>query len=297
MKSLIATAAAAIVAFGSATALAAQIASTPSSTTAAPVNTTVGSASVPTAQTTSSSTTSAAGTPSSKATAAINTAVGCTIAAQTTIGDTLPASCHDIFTGAAVGVTPDNFASIMSATIKVSNSQSLFVSPSLVTGLYTRTKTRTTTGSTSSASAMGGVYLRAVVTNVANGQVQTGYPVASCTSDILGCSLVGGKYGVTLDSRVQTLTQDLSNCLVTVGLLTGTCTFTQTTDLILKTTSAHTFNFIFPSVGVGTYKVDIQAAVNANASVSGTATAIGAAAYGLGSLTVESVRLVHDFSF
>ena len=297
MKSFIATLVAAIVAFGSATALAAQIASTPSSTTAAPVNTTVGSSSVPAAQTTSSSTTSAAGTPSSKATAAINTAVGCTFAAQTTIGDTLPTTCHDIFTGAAVDVTPDNFASIMRTTIKVSNSQSLFVSPSLVTGLYTRTKTKTTTGTTSSATAMGGVYMRAVITNLATGQVQTGYPVAACTGDILGCALVGGKYGVTLDSRVQQLTQDLSNCVVTVGLLTGTCTFTQTTDLILKTTSAHTFNYIFPNVGVGTYRVDIQVAVNANASVSGTATAIGAAAYGLGSLTVESVRLVHDFTF
>jgi len=43
--------------------------------------------------------------------------------------------------------------------------------------------------------------------------------------------------------------------------------------------------------------VAIQAAVSADASASGTATAIGAAAYGLGSLTVESIRLVHDFSF
>ena len=249
-----------------------------------------GSASVLAAGTTS-------GTPSSKATAAINTAVGCTFAAVSTIGDTLPGTCHDIFSGASVPVTPDNFATVMSTTIKLSNSQSLFVSPSLVTGLYTRTKTKTTTGSTSSATAMGGIYLRAVVTNLGSGVAQTGYPVADCTGDVLGCALVGGKFGVTLDERVQALTQSLSDCVVNVGTLTGTCTFTLTTDLILKTTSAHTFNFIFPNVGVGTYRIDIQTAVNANASVSGTATAIGAAAYGLGSLTVESVRLVHDFSF
>jgi hypothetical protein len=31
--------------------------------------------------------------------------------------------------------------------------------------------------------------------------------------------------------------------------------------------------------------------------VSGTASAVGSAAFGLGSVTVESVRLVHDFSF
>jgi len=236
---------------------------------------------------------------SSKATAAINTAVGCTVQGATTIvGDTIPVSCHDIFFGTSIPVSADNFATIMSSTIKVSNSQSLFVSPSLVTGLYTKTKVKTSTGSTSSAVAEGGVFLRAIVTNLSTGVVQAGYPVRACAPGILGCQLVGGvDYGVTLDTRVQGLTQSISDCVVTVGTLTGSCSFDVTTDLLLKTTSAHTFNFIFPSIGVGNYKVEIQAAVNAAASVSGTATAIGSAAYGLGSVTIESVRLVHDFSF
>ena len=223
----------------------------------------------------------AQGTASSKATAAINTGVGCTLATQTTIGDTLPQTCHDIFTGAALPVTPDYFASIMTSTIKVSNSQSLFVSPSLVAGLYTQTKTKTSPGTTSTAVAEGGVFLRAVVTNQATGVVQIGWPVAACTADILGCHAdTSGTFGVTLDTRVQSLTQDISNCIVTVGTTAGTCTFDLTTDLMLKTTSAHTFNFIFPNVGVGTYTVEIQAAVNAGASVVGLGTAVGAAAYG-----------------
>lgn len=235
---------------------------------------------------------------SSKATAAINTAVGCTLSGTSTIGDTVPQTCHDIFTGVAVDVTPDNFATVMSSTIKVSNSQSLFVSPSLVTGLYTQTKVKNSPGTSSTAVAAGGVFLRAIITNQATGEVQIAYPVAACTPDILGCHAdVNGNYGVTLDSRVQQLTQSISNCIVTVGDTTGTCTFDLTTDLILKTTSAHTFNFIFPSVGVGMYTVQIQTAVNSDAMVSGSGTAIGAAAYGLGSLTVESVRLVHSFSF
>lgn len=236
---------------------------------------------------------------SSKATAAINTAVGCTLHTSTTTGDTVPQDCHDIFTGAAVSVTPDNFATIMSSTIKVSNSQSLFVSPSLVTGLYTETKVKSSPGSgLSSATAAGGVYLRAIITNQVTGAVQVAYPVAVCSGAILGCQAdSNGNFGVTLDSRVQTLTQQISQCIVTVGDQTGTCTFDLTTDLILKTTSAHTFNFIFPNVGVGSYTVQIQAAVNADAMTSGQATGVGAAAYGLGSLTVESVRLVHNFSF
>jgi len=43
-------------------------------------------------------------------------------------------------------VTPDNFARIMKSTVKLSNSQSLFVTPSLVTGLYTSTKTKSSAG-------------------------------------------------------------------------------------------------------------------------------------------------------
>jgi hypothetical protein len=243
-------------------------------------------------------TTTAAFAQSSKATAAINTAVGCTLQTSTTIGDTVPQTCHDLFGGAAVTVTADNFATIMSASIKVSNSQSLFVSPSLVAGLYTETKVKNQPGTTSSSTVAGGVFLRAIITNQATGAVTVAYPAAACTPDILGCHAdANGNFGVTLDSRVQQLTQSISNCIVNVGTTTGTCTFDLTTDLVLKTTSAHTFNFIFPSVGVGSYTISIQAAVNADAITSGQATAVGGAAYGLGSLTVESVRLVHDFSF
>ncbi len=235
---------------------------------------------------------------SSKATAAINTGVGCTLAAVTTVGDTVPQACHDIFSGKSVPVDKDNFVTIMTSTIKVSNSQSLFVTPSLVTGLYTATKTRTSPGTTSTAVAEGGVYLRAFIINQATQAQQIGYPIAVCTPDLLGCHAdANGTFGVVLDTRVQTLTQSISACIVTVGTTTGTCTFDLTTDLILKTTSAHSFTLIFPNVGVGSYTVVIQAAVNAGASVTGLGTAVGAAAYGLGSLTVESVRLVHDFSF
>ena len=187
----------------------------------------------------------------------------------------------------------------MHSTMKVSNSQSIFVSPSLVTGLYTNTTTKTRTGSTSSATAAGGVYLRAVLRDPNTGAVvQIADPINACSDMILGCVKDSSNdYGVVLDSRIQTLTQTLSNCVVTVGTTAGSCNFDSTLQLVLQTTSAHTFNFIFPNVGVGTYTVSVEAAVNTSASVAGTATAIAGAAYGLGSMTAESVRLVHDFSF
>jgi hypothetical protein len=244
------------------------------------------------------------GTPSSKATAAYNTAVGCSITATTGSW-----TCGDVFSGAAMPVTSDNYVEVMGSTVKVSNSQSLFASASLVTGLYTNTLVTTkpskTSGgtNTSTATATGGVYLRAVLLDAPNGNPVTyGYPAAACNSAVLGCSGTGPDSGVILDSRVQTLSQSLSDCVVNVtvsGLAgTGTCDFTSTVQLILQTTSAHSYSFIFPNVGVGTYYLSVQAAADSSAVVNaGSGSGIGGAAYGLGSLTVESVRMVHNFSF
>jgi len=267
----------------------------------------------------------AAGTVSSKATAAINDAVGCTAtgAAVDVSGNTatVPVNCTDLFNHGAVPVTADNYAPIMDAVIKLSNSQSLFVGASEVTGLYTNTSVTTHGNQQSTATAEGGVYLRAVACpytgsgNTANlgycvpflagpavsTAVNFGFPGASCPASVnlpttLGCA---PGQGVVLDQRLQSLTSSVSNCIVTVGTSSGTCSFDQTISLLLDTTSAHTMNFIFPNLSVGSWVVEIQAAVNANATVSGGSgtTAIGGAAYGLGSMTVDSVRLINSFSF
>jgi len=189
--------------------------------------------------------------------AAYNSAVGCSITATTGTW-----SRADVFSGAAKLVTGDNYVEVMGSTVKVSNSQSLFASTSLVTGLYTNTLVTTkpskTSGgtNTSTATATGGVYLRAVLLDAPNGNpIMYGYPAAACNAAVLGCSGTGSDSGVVLDSRVQTLTQSLSDCVVnaTVSSLagTGTCDFTSTIQLILQTTSAHGYNFIFPNIGVG----------------------------------------------
>jgi hypothetical protein len=206
-----------------------------------------------------------------------------------------------LYTGTAITATPDNFIPIMATSIKVSNSQSLFVTPSLVTGLYTNTAVKSSPGGGKSSSvAAGGVYLRAVLRDPNTGNVvMVADPIAVCSNDVLGCQKSSsGDWGVTLDARIQSLSQELSSCGVTIaGVLAGTCSFDLTTQLILQTTSAHSFGFIFPNTGVGTYNVSIEAAVNSAADTSGTGYAAGAAAFGLGSVTVESVRLVHGFSF
>src|SRR5689334_12351748 len=172
---------------------------------------------------------------SSKATADISTTYKCNMSLAQSNDDLLtPTSCVDIFTGATAEVK-NKWIKIMESTMKLSNSQSVFVSPSLVTGLYTQTRTKTTTGTESTATAMGGVYLRAVLVPVIGGNEIVGAPLSACTTapGTLGCQNVAGKYGVILDSRVQTLTQALSDCVVNAGVLAGTCTFDSTIDLIL----------------------------------------------------------------
>src|SRR5262249_2139914 len=154
-------------------------------------------------------------TPSSKATAAINTTVGGVVQSTKTIDTTLPVSCRDLFSGVALDVTADHYVTVMSSTMKESNSQSIFGSPSLVTGLYTptrvQTKRRMTDNSaTSTGDAEGAGYLRAIVTNLSTGEVELGYPAAVCNDAILGCHAVGDSataFGVALDTRVQSLTQ------------------------------------------------------------------------------------------
>src|SRR5215471_9784012 len=173
----------------------------------------------------------AGGTVSSKATAAINDAVGCTATGEQVVNgtaSTLVVNCTDLFHHGAVPVTADNYAPIMDAVIKLSNSQSLFVGASEVTGLYTNTSVTTHGNQQSTATAEGGVYLRAVACpytgsgNTANlgycvpflagpavsTAVNFGFPGASCPATVnlsttLGCA---PGQGVVLDQRLQSLT-------------------------------------------------------------------------------------------
>jgi hypothetical protein len=67
--------------------------------------------------------------------------------------------------------------------------------------------------------------------------------------------------------------------------------------LILNTSSAHAFNFVLLNVGSGTHTVDVQVRADTNSSEMTGGMAIAGAAYGPASVTIDEVRLVHDFSF
>jgi len=261
--------------------------------------------------------------PSSKQTADISSMVVCKMSQDKTVDVDidLPASCTDIFNGQSVPTDSGGWVKIMEKPLKIPNSNSLFVNVSLVTGLYTQTATKTntatlpTTVNSSTSTAMGGVYLRAVVEDAFGNKILAS-PLNLCSGDnvqaVYGCfsptnGAADSDWGVILNARVQTLTQALSNCVVnvtvpTVGDVVGACTLTSTIDLILNTTSAHSFNFIFENLGrlngSGIYTIKVYAAVGTDAKVtSGSGAAVGAAVFGLGSMTAEKVRLVNGFDF
>ena len=166
--------------------------------------------------------------------------------------------------------------------VQTSNSQSLFVNVSTVVGLYTSTQVKgNNTGATSTATATAGVHVRVLL----DGNIYA-FP------DVLGS-------GIDFDNRVQTLSANLGNIFTSdCAANPSTCTLTpEQITLILNTSSAHDFNFVLLSVGSGSHTIDIQVLADTHSTADTGGVAIAGAAYGPASVTIDTVRLVHNFSF
>jgi len=183
--------------------------------------------------------------------------------------------------------------SIMSSWMANSQSSSYLVNASLVTGLLTNTTVTTNGGNKSSGSATGSVQVGVILDG---------------NFDSNGQYLGGGTYAypglLSFDTRTQTLTATLGQALTGCTILNGIVTCTGLTDqqiqLVLDTTSAHSFQFILPNVGVAPnsapHRVDIVAQVSSSTASSGLGSALASACYGAGTVTVDAVRLGHGFS-
>jgi hypothetical protein len=180
----------------------------------------------------------------------------------------------------------DNTASqFLQLQIKVSNgNSSLLVGGSLETSILTNTST-TGGGGKQQATATGSV----VVTMLVDGQLA---PVG-CTS---ACP-IGLAYPpmVTFDERMQSLTTNLGSiCSTVAGIVT--CTSPESIQLILSTTSAHSFNFIVPGLAGGTHTIQFKIAACTDATASSLlAGAQATVAVGVGSLTAQVVKTLTPF--
>lgn len=172
------------------------------------------------------------------------------------------------------------WAEIMVVPIHISSSESILVTPSLVSGLFTETMNKG--GGSSTSSATGEVLLRVVMDPGANGIVAE--PAIDCSKTVFGCvnpvSTGGTKptFGIAFDERIQTLTTTLG-----VG---------ESIDLTLATAQGHSFQFIFPATEVtqGNHTLAVEVAVVATTTSDSLSTAISAAAFGIGDVAAEVVN-------
>jgi hypothetical protein len=250
-----------------------------------------------------------------------------TLAAQTS---TSPQGGAAIYPGPAVCVSSQNIAgaqnfqpcmdssnngqwfTVMNASVKTSTNKTLFVSPSLVTGIYTNTQVKGN-GTSQTATSVASVAVRVLLdcSNCGNvGAVQSQaalYPMAGFPDQ--------GGSGIVFDARIQQLTAVLGQAITSTCIADITTCSQEMVDLILSTTSAHSFNFISPEVGTGQHTITVQARLDAgnicynntgaittccsSADVVNTTlgSSVSAAVFGLGSLTVVPVQLAPGFSF
>lgn len=186
-----------------------------------------------------------------------------------------------------------SLVSIMTTGMANSQSSSFLVNASLITGLLTNTTASSNGGKQSSATAMGSVQVGIIIDGnfAPNGQY-----------------LSGGTYAypglLSFDARSQTLTatlgQVLTGCTTVNAILQCTGLTSEQIQLILDTTSAHSFQFILPNVGVAPssapHRLDVVAQVSSSTVSSGLGSALASACYGAGTLTVDAVRLGQGFN-
>lgn len=202
---------------------------------------------------------------------------------------------------------------VMNSSLKTSSTTDLFISPSLVTGLYTDTQVKGNSTTSQTAASSGSVAVRVLLdcTGCAlPGQAQSTTP----SFTVAGQPDPTGT-GIVFDARIQQLTATLGSVITTDCLAAlNTCTPEQI-DLILSTTSAHTFNYIMQNVGSGAHTITVQARLdvgqvctNNNSNGTGGVTcndtvntslgsSIAAALFGVGSVIVQPVHLAPGFSF
>lgn len=167
--------------------------------------------------------------------------------------------------GGIVGTT------LLETTIKTPNSSqtALVIRPSIVTGLFTRTKVDETV---STSTAWAGVRVRVLI----DGRVVApGTPVGAVAGP--------GDGWIFFDKRWQQINQNFLN---QIAACTDDTALNCNLELILSTLSAHSFDFVAGDVGGGTHTVKVEWQFEDSDGTGGNA----AACVGPAVLTVQQVK-------
>ncbi len=191
-------------------------------------------------------------------------------------------------------VTDTGWFEIMTANIKTANDKGFAFDVALQTAITTDTTVKSKGGNKDSSSASGRVLVRVQVTDP-DGNV--GYAQPSADLDARANS------GVTYDYRLQLLEAKFQGICIdeVIDPETGEVSLVlrgsfdecdyEEVRLMLDTLQANAFNFYYGLTDSGVYHVEVQAKLVTETS-SGTGLASAKALVGLGSMFVESVRLV-----
>jgi hypothetical protein len=184
--------------------------------------------------------------------------------------------------------------------IHTANQKDLFVDVAMQCGLSTTTTVVTNITEDPTAPGNGKKTTKKADTSSAIAEAGLGVKV-TMDGNPSSTYVYPGNY-VTFCKRSQTLEAILGQALVcddmngdNVITLQDECDLTdQQITMILNTLSAHSFNFIIPDVGPGDHTITIWATYTTDTTVEGGRVATATAMFGLGSVTVEEVRMVKD---
>jgi len=189
---------------------------------------------------------------------------------------------------------------IMTKTIKVSMNKDLFVDVSLETGLITNTLVASKLLGKSTSIATAGIDVQ-VVLNKGTPKEKIVAPGA-VTFDRRKQSLIA-QFGGYIAPECLVVTIDPVTGAVTGVTIDETCVQPEKLELLLDTMAAHSFNFIAADVPTGTHKITVQAKLSYDVYHNYipkpgdpvgyyTGKAAATALLRLGSMTIESVRMI-----
>lgn len=184
--------------------------------------------------------------------------------------------------------------SVLYSNIKVpsASSKDVLLMASLETSLLTATQVSSSGGNKSTATATGSIVVTPHVFQCPSNDCSgNSGPLVECTTNTASSPCAVFPNQVTFDERQQTLSASLAGiCTLTNGVLT--CTTPETIELILSTTSAHSFNFLVHNLSAGVYQVQLQISLTttatSNSLQAGATATVGVGAGSLINLLVQA---------
>lgn len=190
----------------------------------------------------------------------------------------IPTVVCSVTAGATTSCPSGGGTKVLYGNIKVpsASNKNVILMGSLETSILTDTTVASSGGNRSSSSAQGSIIVTPQIYQCLDAYCNTvsGTPAAPIIPS-----------RVTFDERLQTLSASLAGLGCTASTTTGviTCTSPETIELLLSTTSAHSFNFLVNgSLSAGVYQVQLGVQVSETATSTGSVPAGASVQVGVG---------------